>query len=171
MLNKYQSGQKFKRLDIKGLMADQGWKHRKLNVRNLEVMQDSMQARGMSYPQRVAVLSQAILENGGETGEHGNGAFGIMGWRGDRRIGLRNNIHQQTHRLMEDIYNNGNYREWTHGGKGTGVQTGREMQQLYRNTKNTKQAVGSLMKGYVRPPKSVMQERYDFINTLSKYMK
>lgn len=170
---KFQQGNSFGRLDIKGLQSDPQWKkyQYKLHPKNLEVLQDSMYVRRMPEPQRVAMLSQVISENGGYTTPHGNGAYGLVGWRGDRAYGLSTNISDQVHRLMEDTYNNGNYREWTHGGKGTGVKTGKEMQQLYRSTPNYIQATNAFMKGYVRPPQSVLQKRVNLASLIRKHMK
>ena len=165
MKNKFQLGNSFKRLDVKGLQSDPEWKNYqyKLHPKNLAVIQDSMLIRNMRLPQRIAMLSQVIPEKGGYTDSHGNGAFGLVGWRGDRARGLSTNISDQVHRLMEDTYNNGNYGEWTHGGKGTGVKTGKEMQQLYRSTPNYIQATKAFMKGYVRPPQSVLQKRINLL--------
>ena len=173
MINKFQKGNSFKRLDIKGLQSDPEWKNYqyKLYPKNLEVLQDSMRVRNMGFPQRVAVLSQVIPEKGGDTGPHGNGAYGLVGWRGDRAIGLGKTIQEQSHKLMEEIYSNNRFKEWNHGGKGTGVQSGREMQQLFRTTPNTVQATKAFMKGYVRPPADSMQKRINLTTLIKKYMK
>ena len=170
---KFQSGNSFKRLDVKGLQSDPQWKNYqyKLHPKNLAVLQDSMQVRNMGFPQRVAMLSQVISENGGHTTPHGNGAYGLIGWRGGRESGLGTSLPKQIHRLMDDTYNNKRAKEWNHGGKGTGVQTGQEMQQLFRSSPNTVQATKALMKGYVRPPVDSMQKRIDLTNLLKRYMK
>lgn len=173
MKSKFQLGNSFKRLDVKGLQSDPEWKiyQYKLHPKNLAVLQDSMQGRNMGFPQRVAMLSQVISENGGYTTPHGNGAYGLIGWRGGREVGLGTNLPKQIHRLMDDTYNNNKSKEWNHGGKGTGVRTGAEMQKLFRDTSNTTQATNAFMKGYVRPPASSMQKRIELANLLKRYMK
>ena len=173
MINKFQKGDSFRRLDVKGLQSDPEWKkyQYKLHPKNLAVLQDSMQIRNMGFPQRVAMLSQVISENGGHTTPHGNGAYGLIGWRGGREVGLGTSLPKQAHRLMDDTYNDNKSKEWTHGGKGTGVQTGQEMQKLFRSSPNTVQATKALMKGYVRPPVDSMQKRIDLTSLLKKYMK
>ena len=173
MINKFQKGNSFRRLDIKGLQSDPEWKNYqyKLHSKNLSVLQDSMKNRNMDLPQRVAMLSQVISENGGHTTPHGNGAYGLVGWRGGREKGLGSNLPIQIHKLMDDTYNNRKAKEWNHGGKGTGVQTGKEMQQLFRTSPNTIQATKALMKGYVRPPLDSMNKRLNLASLLKKYMK
>lgn len=170
---KNQNGNSFKRLDVDGLQSDPQWSNYqyKLYPKNLAVLQDSMQGRSMGFPQRVAILGQVISEKGGDTGPHGNDAFGLVGWRGERAEGLGKTIQEQAHKLMNEIYNDAEYREWTHGGKGTGVRTGKEMQQLFRNSPNTIQATNAFMKGYVRPPKESMQKRIELTNLIKRYMK
>lgn len=170
---KFQSGNSFKRLDVKGLQSDPQWKNYqyKLHPKNLEVLQDSMQGRSMGFPQRIAMLSQVISENGGYTTPHGNGAYGLVGWRGGREVGLGTSLPKQIHRLMDDTYNDKRSKEWSHGGKGTGVQTGKEMQQLFRTSPSTVQATNAFMKGYVRPPREVMQKRIGLADLIRRYMK
>lgn len=171
LIKRFQKGNKFQRLNIKSLTSDPEWQNYKykLNPKNLEVLQDSMKNRKMGFPQRVAMLSQVIPENGGNATPHGNGAHGLIGWRGGREKGIENSLPKQIHRLMEDTYNNSN--EWTHGGKGTGVNSGKEMQQLYRKTPNVRQATSSFMSGYVRPPKSAYQSRLSLAQLLKRHMK
>lgn len=173
MINKFQTGSTFKRLDIVGLQNDPQWQNYQypLNQRNLEVFQDSMYNRKMGFPQRIASLTQTISENGGNTTPHGNGAFGMFGWRGGRAVNLPKDLPGQIHKFMEEVYNNSKFREWTHGGKGTGVQTGAEMQQLFRTSPNVRQANNALMKGYVRPPASSMQKRHGLAELIKRYMK
>jgi hypothetical protein len=77
-----------------------------------------------------------IPENGGNTTSHGNGAHGLVGWRGDRAINLPENFDGQAHKLMVELFDNPTGKDWTHGGKGTGVMTGREMYELFNSTPN-----------------------------------
>jgi len=73
----------------------------------------------------VAVLSQVIPESGGDTKPHGNGAYGYVGWRGNRAKGLSNTPNGQAHVLMVDLFEDP--ADWNHGGTGTNVNSGKEM--------------------------------------------
>lgn len=173
LILKSQQGNSFKRLDINGLISDPDWKNYKLKInrKNIEIIQDSMKNRNMKFPQRVAILTNIISENGGDTTPHGNGAYGLLGWRGGREKGIGKILPKQIHKVMEDIYNNKQSKEWTHGGKGTGVQSGKEMHQLFINTENTSQATNAFTKGYVRPSKEDIEKRSMFAKLIRKYMK
>ena len=55
-----------KRLDVKGLQNDPEYKQKYnwyINSKNINLLQDSLIARGAGFPQRVAVLSQVIPES------------------------------------------------------------------------------------------------------------
>lgn len=97
-----------------------------------------------------------IPENGGRTTPHGNEAFGLVGWRGDRAKGLPEDFGGQAHKLMAELFDNHQGKDWTHGEAGTNVQTGKEMYTILNNADNSVQATKAAMKGYVRPPKTFM---------------
>lgn len=170
---KHQQGGTFKRLDTKSLRNDPEYKQYNwyMHDENLAILQDSLINRGAGYPQRVATLAMVIPENGGRTTPHGNGAFGLVGWRGDRAKDLPQDIGGQTHKLMTEIFSNPTGKDWNHGGEGTNVQTGKEMYNIFNNTNNSVQATKAMMKGYVRPPKSSYEQRLAFINLLKRHMK
>lgn len=163
-----------KRLDVDGLRNDPEYKKNfnwKMHDANLALIQDSLIARNADYSERVAILGQVIPESGGYTEDHGNGAAGYVGWRGPRAINLPKDAPGQAHKLMSEIYDNPIAKDWSHGGTGTGVQTGKEMMNLFLNTQNVQQAGKAFMKGYVRPEKSEWEKRLLFLNLLKKYMK
>lgn len=166
-------GEVMKRLDIQSLKADPEYKNYDwfIDDKNIEILQDSLENRKARFPQRVSTLAMVIPENGGRTTPHGNGAFGLVGWRGPRAKNLPKDIGGQTHKLMEELFGNPNSIDWTHGGKGTNVNTGSEMHKLYKNTDNTEQATKAIMKGYVRPPQSEYNKRIAFARLLKKHMK
>jgi hypothetical protein len=68
-----------------------------------------------------------IPESGGKPDPHGNGAVGLIGWRGDRTKGLPKDFGGQAHELMNGLFSNNEALHWSHGGVGTGVNTGKEM--------------------------------------------
>lgn len=166
---KHQKGGYIHRLDVKGLMNDPEYPKWKMNEKNLKIIQDSLVARGADFPERVAVLSQIIPESGGNTEPHGNEAYGLVGWRGDRAIGLPKTLSGQIHLLMTEIYDTG--KNWNDGGKGSNVETGKEMNRLFRDTKNVDQATKAFMKGYVRPEKSEWNKRLALVKLIRKHMK
>lgn len=161
-----------KRLDIKGLQNDPEYKQKYnwyINPKNISLLQDSLITRGAGFPQRVAVLSQVIPESGGNTTPHGNGAYGYVGWRGNRAKNLPDTPEGQAHVLMVDLFEDP--KDWNHGGKGTNVNSGKEMQSLFVTTPNTVQATKAFMKGYVRPPQEDRHKRIQFVELLKRYMK
>lgn len=171
---KNQQGQKIKRLDTKGMKADPTYQklyNWYIDDHNIAVIQDSMINRKARYPQRLALLSQIIPENGGRTTPHGNGAVGLVGWRGVRAKDLPEDLGGQTHKLMHEVFSNPKGKDWNHGGEGTNVQTGQEMYNLFNNTVNSEQATKAFMKGYVRPPQDVRNKRIEFMKFMKQYMK
>lgn len=162
-----------KRLDVQSLKNDPEYKQFDwyMSEPDLNQLQDSLISRNAGFPQRVAILTNAIAENGGRPGPHGNGAFGVMGWRGPRAIGLPADLPGQLHKLMVESYENPTGKDWTHGGAGTGVQTGKEMYELYNNSNNTQQATKAFMKGYVRPGKEEWDKRLRLADLVKKHMK
>lgn len=171
---KHQQGGQFqKRLDIEGLRKDPRYKEFNwyMNPTNLNIIQDSLTARKADFPEQVAVFSQVIPESGGDTKPHGNGASGVLGWRGPRKENLPEDAPGQTHKIMSEIYDNPTAKDWTHGGKGTGVKTGRDMRRLFLDTPNVIQATKAFMKGYVRPESREWNRRLKFAELLKSYWK
>ena len=171
---KFQKGGPIKRLDVSGLRNDPEYKKNftwKMHDANLALIQDSLIARNADFPERVAILGQVIPESGGYIEDHGNGASGYVGWRGPRAVNLPKDAPGQAHKLMSEIYDNPTAKDWSHGGTGTGVQTGKEMMNLFLNTQNVQQAGKAFMKGYVRPERAEYEKRLQFLKLLKKYMK
>lgn len=174
LIPKYQNpAQRIKRIDLNGLRKDPRFKKFNwyMNDINLNIIQDSLIARKADFPEQVAVFSQVIPESGGDTKPHGNGAFGQLGWRGPRKENLPEDAPGQTHKIMSEIYDNPTAKDWTHGGKGTGVKTGRDMRRLFLDTPNVIQATKAFMKGYVRPESKEWNRRLEFAELLKKYWK
>lgn len=143
----------------------------RIDTKNLSIIQDSLINRNADAPEQIAVFSQIIPENGGSTGAHGNGAFGLVGWRGSRAKGLPKDLPGQIHKLMNETYSNPRAKDWTHGGPGMGIQTGKEMYNFFKETPVVRKAVNAFMRGYVRPPESEYQKRQDFAKFLQNYIK
>lgn len=145
-----------------------GWR---MDTKNLSIIQDSLINRRADAPEQIAVFSQVVPENGGSTGAHGNGAFGLVGWRGERAKGLPKSLSGQIHKLMEETYNNPSAIDWSHGGPGMGISTGKEMYQFFKKTPVVRKAVNAFMRGYVRPPEQDYQKRQEFAKFLQRYIK
>lgn len=88
---------------------------------------------------------------------------------GSRAEGLPPTLSGQIHKLMEEVYNNPKAKDWTHGGSGMGIQSGKEMYNFFRQTPVVRKGVNAFMRGYVRPPEQEYQKRQDFAKFLSKY--
>lgn len=145
-----------------------GWR---MDAKNLSIIQDSLINRRADAPEQIAVFSQVVPENGGSTGAHGNGAFGLVGWRGERAKGLPKSLSGQIHKLMEETYNNPSATDWSHGGPGMGISTGKEMYEFFKKTPVVRKAVNAFMRGYVRPPEQDYQKRQEFAKFLQRYIK
>lgn len=173
LVSKNQAKTSFKYLDIQSLRSDPAYKQYDwfIDDNNITALQDSLINRGAGYPQRIATLAMVIPENGGRATPHGNGAFGLVGWRGNRADGLPQDFGGQAHKLMVELFDNSKGKDWTHGGAGTNVQTGKEMYNIFNTTTNSEQATKALMKGYVRPPKHTYDQRINFMHLLKKHMK
>lgn len=166
------TGGPVKRVNWNSLASDPEYKNNynwKINSKNMGVIEDSLVNRGAGYAQRIGLLSQVVPESGGNTAPHGNGAYGLIGWRGVRASGLPKDLPGQTHKLMEGLFNP-KAQHWNHGGAGTNVNSGREMQELYTNTDNSIQATKAVMKGFVRPEKTEWDKRIGFSKLLKKHM-
>lgn len=143
----------------------------KMNTRNLSILQDSLIRRGAGPAEQIAIFSQVIPESGGDTKPHGNGAHGLVGWRGTRSKTSPYSLPRQIHHLMETIYNNPEGKDWSHGGEGMGIQTGKEMNTFFKRTTVPRKAVNAFMRGYVRPPKDQYDKRQEFAKLLGRYIK
>ena len=164
----------YTRLDVESLKKDPRYKQNynwHINKDNIEIIQDSLINRGANQAQRRAILSNIIAESGGETKPHGNGAFGLIGWRGVRAEGLPTTLDGQIHYLMNETFSNPSGKNWKDGGVGTGVNTGKEMYQLFNTTQNTNQATAAFTRGFVRPPASQYEIRKSLAQLLREHMK
>lgn len=162
------------RLDIKGLMKDSEFKKNHnlyINPKNLEIANDSLINRGANNAQIGAVLTQIISESGGETKPHGNGAYGLIGWRGTRAKGLPKDLPGQLHHLMKGLFES--HKDWSDGGAGMNIGTGKEMQQFFKDGayNNYRKATNAVMNGYVRPPEDQKAKRHALVQIVKRYIK
>lgn len=166
---------KRKRLDIKSLKADPEYKNFGWYIedKNIEILQDSLANRNATDSQSKAILSQVIPENGGRITPHGNGAYGLVGWRGPRAIGLPNTLSGQIHKLMEESFNNPTAKDWHHGGPGMNINSAKEMYEFWKSGAMgiDRKAVNAFMNGYIRPPENQKAIRQEFIKLIDKHYK
>lgn len=111
--------------------------------------------KNIGLPQRQAILYNVVQE-GSTTGSHDNGAYGYLGWRGDRIPGR--GINQMQY-LYDTIFGDFNANHWNHGGTGSGYKTGKEAQQVFINATDLSSALRALTYGYVRPDASTRKFR------------
>ena len=104
----------------------------------------------INKPQRQAIAMTSHQE-GITTGSHGNGASGLLGWRGTRAKNLPTTLQGQVEKIYNEVYGDFDSNNWTHGGKGSGYNTGREAQIAFKNAQTLEDAVKALNFGYVRP--------------------
>lgn len=162
------------RLDIKGLMNDSEFKKNHnlyINPKNISIANDSLIGRNANNAQIGSVLTQIISESGGETKPHGNGAYGLIGWRGARAKGLPKDLPGQLHHLMKGLFES--HKDWGDGGPGMNIGTGKEMQQFFKDGayNNYRKATNAVMNGYVRPPEDQKAKRHALVQIVKRYMK
>ena len=87
-----------RRINFDEMITDPEWKNIDLymNKDNLQVLVDSLNGRNASKEQMAAVISNVIAEKGGDTSSHGNGAEGLVGWRGSRAVNLPQDLGGRT---------------------------------------------------------------------------
>ena len=161
-----------RRINFDTMIKDPEWKNidRYMNVDNLRVLVDSLNGRNASDYQLSGVISNIIAEKGGDIDDHGNGATGLVGWRGSRAVNLPTDLGGQAHKLMVELYSNPNATDWHHGGKGSGYMTAKDAHQSFLNATSVQDATNAMTRGYVRPPASDYEKRRKLAELLYKYI-
>lgn len=123
--------------------------------------------RGVGLPQRQAILF-SVQQEGSTAKEHDNGAFGLVGWRGDRKERVQGkNARQQAEYLVNTLYDTENSNislNWHHGSRGSGYQNAKEAQEAFIKAQTAKDAAHALNYGYIRPEKKDRDFRENNIN-------
>lgn len=126
--------------------------NRYMDTTLLRNMDNFMIRRNVGYPQRVAMATN-VHQEGSKLGSHGNGAYGLVGWRGSRATPVINtNDSVQFQYLYDTTLGDYDNSHWHHGGKGSGYNTAKEAQQAFIDADNVEDATRALTYGYVRPP-------------------
>lgn len=108
--------------------------------------------KGVGYPQRVAFATNYHQE-GNTIKAHGNGAYGIMGWKDERATPIIDADElTQLNYLYNTTYGKFDNKHWHHGGKGSGYKTAVDAQNAFKNASTVEDATKALTYGYVRPP-------------------
>ena len=140
---------------------------RYLNPALMQNLDNYLVYRGVGLPQRQAILF-SVQQEGSTAKKHGNGAFGLVGWRGDRKKEVvGKNARQQAEYLVNTLYDteNGNVSfNWHHGGNGSGYQNAKEAQEAFIKAQTAKDAAHALNYGYIRPEKKDRDFRENNIN-------
>lgn len=133
----------------------------------LRQVDNQLRKRKMGKPQRQAIFVTAGQE-GSTINSHGNGAAGLVGWRGTRAENLPSTAEGQADKIYNETYGPFSNDNWNHGGQGSGYKTAREAQQAFQNATTPEEAVKALNFGYVRPPKSETLYRINLMKKLYK---
>lgn len=142
-----------------------------LYLDNLRLLENDMRAadsvflsKGVQDINRKAILYSILNESGGDTTEHGNGAYGLIGVRGARRNNyLGKNAAEQASILYNQLYNTTNSDNW-HYGKNSKFKTAKEAQQAFINAKTLEDATYALNFGFIRPKTSSSIYRTNKVN-------
>lgn len=133
---------------------------RGFNPAYMEQLQDSLIARNYNEPQRLAFLSTALHESGGDPkavakGKDKNGKSvkfsGLYQW-GDDRFPNSWNLGDQIHYALESAESKDTKASWSHGGSGIPkINNALEGRDAFWSSKNPYDATLYFNKGYVRP--------------------
>lgn len=126
-------------------------KDRAFVPKNMEQLQDSLIARGIEEPQRLAILSNVLHESGGDPKAVGPGNFkGIAQWGADRYPNTED-LGEQIKYLL-DTSSNPVDPHWSHGGAGVpAINNLKAGYNSFWNNTNPYNATLYYSKGYVRP--------------------
>lgn len=115
--------------------------------------------KGVGLPQRKSLV-QAYHQEGNKIGPHGNGAYGMLGWRGSRATPIINaNEQQQFDYIYNTVIKGYDSTHWTDGGKGSGYMRGLDAYNAFINATDETTASHALNYGYIRPPLADRQFR------------
>lgn len=139
--------------------------NRHIDTTMLRDLDNLLIQREMPLPQRQSIIFSSQQE-GNTTGAHGNGAYGLVGWRGERATPI---IDKSLEEQAEYLYNtlmSYDPSHWNHGGKGSGYQTGKEAQEAFMNAQTAEDAIRALNYGYIRPPQADRTFRVNNVNNI-----
>lgn len=149
-------------------------KDRKFVPEYMEQLQDSLIARGLEEPQRLAILSNVLHESGGNPEAEGPGKFkGIAQWGADRYPNTED-LGEQIKYLL-DTSSNPTSPHWSDGGKGIPkINTLQAGYDSFWNSENPYDATLYYSKGYVRPKEEAARinrgnEAANMAKNLKKY--
>lgn len=127
--------------------------NRRFDPDKMNILQDSLIARGVALPQRAAVLATALHESGGdENARSKDGRFnGLIQWSKER-MPKDKTLKGQIHKLMEDLFTPEYKTNWTDGGGGEPfIMRGADGFNNFWNAGGPYQATMFFNKSYVRP--------------------
>lgn len=141
-------------VNLKNMMdnnPDYGNRH--IDTTMLRQLDNYLIGQEMPLPQRQAIIFSSQQE-GNTVDAHGNGAYGLVGWRDDRATPIiGKGIDEQAEYLYNTLMRYSPVH-WSDGGKGSGFKSGREAQQAFLDAITAEEAVRALNQGYIKPPRS-----------------
>lgn len=130
---------------------------RPINVAHMTQLQDSLIARQIPLPQRIAILATAAQESNKDgAASRGVGGNGLLGFSAERMpltyLGSSpNTVGLQIKYMLDDIYNP-NHPNWLDGGAGGPyIRSGEDGYNQFMNAKTAEEATRILNKSYIRP--------------------
>lgn len=132
-------------------------RNRPINVAHMNQLQDSLIARNIPLPQRIAILATAAQEAGKSgANSRGVGGNGLLGFSAQRMplsyLGYSPSaVGRQIHYILEDLYNP-SHPNWLDGGKGGPyIKDSEDGYNQFINSKTAEEATKILNKSYIRP--------------------
>lgn len=127
--------------------------NRMMNRGNMEQLDNFFIEKGLSLPQRQALLYTILQESGADSlGAHGNGYYGLVGWSPERYNVIKDkSLMGQAEHLYNTLFNGNGKVDWNHGGDGSGYASWTDARKAFLNAQDFDTAMRALTYGYVRP--------------------
>lgn len=137
--------------------------NRRIDTTMLRAIDNTLRENNLGLPQRQAVAF-SIQQEGNTTGSHGNGAYGLVGWRGKRATPIRGKGLDEQAQYLYNTVTTYDPAHWSDGGKGSGFATGKDTWQAFMDAMTAEEAIEALNHGYIKPPKAERKFRINNVN-------
>lgn len=135
--------------------------NRKMNMSNMEQIDNYLVSKNVPLYQRQAILYTILQESGADALDaHGNGYYGLVGWSVDRYNSIKDkSLLGQAEYLYDTLYNGNGTVDWNHGGDGSGYNSWKDARKAFVDAQDFNTALKALTYGYVRPAADVKTYR------------
>ena len=157
--------------DNQNVNLDLMWKNnqsignnRKMNMSNMEQIDNYLVSKNVPLYQRQAILYTILQESGADALDaHGNGYYGLVGWSADRYNSIKDkSLLGQAEYLYDTLYNGNGTVDWNHGGEGSGYNSWKDARKAFVDAQDFDTAMRALTYGYVRPTADVKAYRLQY---------